>query len=95
MLTGQELIADIDACSLPSGSVAFWWLGQHSFIVKLGEAVVYVDPYLTPNAQRNVPPLLRAEEITHPTAVLGTHDHGDHIDRRPCPPSWLPLLRQF
>ncbi|MBT7163840.1 MAG: MBL fold metallo-hydrolase [Victivallales bacterium] len=85
MQTGPQLIADIDSCSTPHGTAAFWWLGQHSFIVKLGDAVLYFDPYLTPNAKRNVPPLLRANEITHATMALGTHDHADHIDRPSLP----------
>jgi len=85
MLTGQQLVADINACSLPYGTVAFWWLGQHSFVGKFGDSVVYFDPYLTPNARRNIPPLLKPEGISHARIVLGTHDHADHIDRPSLP----------
>jgi L-ascorbate 6-phosphate lactonase len=30
---------------------------------------------------RQVPPLLKPEELTNASAILGTHDHVDHIDR--------------
>ena len=85
MLAGQQLIADINAFSAPVGTVAYWWLGQHSFVVKFGEQVVYFDPYLSANPRRNVPSLLKPEEVTDASLVLGTHDHSDHIDRPSLP----------
>jgi L-ascorbate metabolism protein UlaG (beta-lactamase superfamily) len=81
---GKALIADIHACRVPKGGVALWWLGQHGFVVKAGRTVVYIDPFLTPLAGRQVPPLLRPEDVTNADWVLGTHDHADHIDR----PAW-------
>lgn len=84
MLTGRELIADINACEVKNGRVAIWWLGQHGFVLKLGKDVLYVDAFLTPMKGRTVEPLLKPEEVTNATAILGTHDHIDHIDR----PSW-------
>mgnify|MGYP000854157885 CR=1 FL=1 len=80
MKTGQALIAEIDATALAPGAIAFWWLGQLSYIVKLGDTVLYFDPYLDPSPRRNVPPLLKPEEITHADWVLCSHDHSDHID---------------
>lgn len=84
MLVGIELVDEVSATSVPFGSCAYWWVGQHGFIVKLGDAVFYIDAYLTPNEARNVAPLLCPEDVTNADAILGTHDHGDHIDR----PSW-------
>ncbi len=89
MIRAQDLLADIDACDLPPGQGAFWWLGQHSFGVKLGRAVVYIDPYLSPNPQRQVEPLLAPADLAHADWVLGSHDHADHIDR----PAW-PVIAQ-
>jgi L-ascorbate metabolism protein UlaG (beta-lactamase superfamily) len=80
MKTGQALIAEIDATELAPGAISFWWMGQLSYIVKIGRTVMYLDPYLDPSPRRNVPPLLRPEEITHADWVFGSHDHSDHID---------------
>jgi L-ascorbate metabolism protein UlaG (beta-lactamase superfamily) len=79
-LSGQELIADIDAAETPPGRAAFWWLGQHSFVVKAGGIVIYLDPYLQPAEIRQTPPPLRPEQITHADLVTGSHDHEDHIE---------------
>lgn len=85
MLTGRPLIDDIQVCRLPEGNAAFWWLGQHGFAVKLGEAVCYLDAFLTPLADRRVTPLLKPSEVTNAALVLGSHDHVDHIDREAWP----------
>jgi L-ascorbate metabolism protein UlaG (beta-lactamase superfamily) len=80
LLQGTALIHDIDAAAPPRGRACFWWLGQHSFVLKLAGKVVYIDPYLSPSPARQTPPLLTPEEIVHADLVLCTHDHGDHID---------------
>jgi L-ascorbate metabolism protein UlaG (beta-lactamase superfamily) len=85
MLTGKDLIADIDSCEVKAGQVAIWWLGQHSFVVKLGRKVIYIDPFLTPMERRQVPPLLAPQDVTNATLICGTHDHVDHIDREVWP----------
>lgn len=81
MFTGKALIEDIDRAELGNGELAFWWLGQHGFVVKLGEKVLYLDPYLSDAQSRTVPPLLVPEEITRADIITGSHDHSDHIDR--------------
>ena len=85
----QELIEDINACEVPFGQVAFWWIGQHSFVVKLGKNILYFDPFLTDLSGRKISPQLSAEEITNATLIFGSHDHADHMDR----PAW-PSLAQ-
>jgi L-ascorbate metabolism protein UlaG (beta-lactamase superfamily) len=79
-LHGKELLEDIRQARPETGRAAFWWLGQHSFILKGRETVVYIDPYLSPSPARQTPPLLAPEEVTNADLVLCTHDHGDHID---------------
>ncbi len=86
MLTGKALIADVNQARTDYGEVAAWWMGQHSFIFKAGDVVIYVDPFLTPVPSRQVPAMLRPEEVTNATIVCGTHDHLDHIDRDTWPP---------
>jgi L-ascorbate metabolism protein UlaG (beta-lactamase superfamily) len=78
--SGPALIEAIRQAEVPEGAGRFWWLGQHSFIVKLGGTTVYIDPYLEPNPARQTPPLFAPEEITNADLVLCTHDHLDHID---------------
>jgi L-ascorbate metabolism protein UlaG (beta-lactamase superfamily) len=79
-LRGARLLDDIARTRTEPGRVAFWWLGQHSFILKGGETVIYIDPFLSPHAARQTPPLLAPEDVTNADLVLGTHDHLDHID---------------
>lgn len=77
---GAALLAEIDATEVTAGTGAFWWHGQHSFTLKLGSTVVYLDPYLDPNPDRQTPPLVTPEQVRHADLVLCTHDHADHID---------------
>lgn len=81
MKTGPELIHEIDQCKPEYGKMAFWWLGQMGFAIKLGETVIYMDPYLSEHPDRIIPPLLKPDEITNADFVFGSHDHSDHIDR--------------
>lgn len=81
MLTGMELIRDIDQCHVPPRQLAIWWLGQHSFVVKAGATVIYFDPFLSPLPRRLVAPLLEAWQVQNATIICGSHDHTDHIDR--------------
>jgi L-ascorbate metabolism protein UlaG (beta-lactamase superfamily) len=89
ILQGDALIADIDACAAPRGRLGLWWLGQHSFIVKAGDAVIYIDPFLSPMQERLCPPLLTPAQIRHAAFICGTHDHADHVDR----PVWPALAK--
>jgi L-ascorbate metabolism protein UlaG (beta-lactamase superfamily) len=81
MATGRALIEEIQSTLLADGQAAFWWLGQHGFVMKLGDTVCYIDAFLSPFPDRLVPPLIRPEEVTNADLVLGSHDHADHIDR--------------
>lgn len=85
--SGADLIRDVDTCTVPAGQIALWWLGQHSFIVKSGKTIIYIDPFLSELDGRQVPPLVNAEIVRHADIICGTHDHADHIDR----PVWPAL----
>lgn len=87
MLTGDALMREVGACRMGAGECVFWWLGQHGFIVKLGGAVVLIDPFLSPLPGRRVAPLLTPEQAVGVHLVLGSHDHADHLDR----PVWPAL----
>jgi L-ascorbate metabolism protein UlaG (beta-lactamase superfamily) len=82
MLSGDKLIEDIEKCTVKEGNMAFWWLGQLGYVIKLGKVVIYLDPFLSEKSDRNIPPLLKPEEIINADFIFGTHDHVDHIDRQ-------------
>ena len=84
-LSHERLIAEISSTELVHGKAAFWWLGQLSFVVKVGSTVIYLDPYLAENPARRTPPLLRPEEVTNASLCTGSHDHSDHIDPEALP----------
>jgi len=79
--TGLELIRSINELVVAPGHLAFWWLGQMGIVLKLGTTVIYIDPFLSPSSDRLLPPLLSPLDIDNADYILGTHDHGDHIDR--------------
>jgi L-ascorbate metabolism protein UlaG (beta-lactamase superfamily) len=81
MKTSSELINEINECTLEKEKLAFWWLGQLGYVVKAGDTIMYFDAFLSDVPGRNVPPLLRAEDITNADFIFGSHDHIDHIDR--------------
>ena len=85
MLCHDALIADVSSCAPGKGECAFWWLGQHGFILKLGKKVLYLDPFLSDLPGRLIPPLLDPVEITNADIIFGSHDHADHIDRKAWP----------
>ncbi len=78
--TGIALMADVDAFQGDRESAAFWWLGQHSFILKLGGLTCYLDPYLQPSPARQTPPLFTPAEARNADLVFCSHDHLDHLD---------------
>jgi L-ascorbate 6-phosphate lactonase len=84
-LSGNALVQEIDRTRPEKGSIAFWWMGQASYILK-GDAVLYIDPFLTPGFGRQTPPLLKYEEAVNADLILCTHDHLDHIDPQTLPP---------
>jgi L-ascorbate 6-phosphate lactonase len=59
---------------------AFWWLGQHSFVLKLDETILLIDPFLDDMPERLVPPMFAPEHARAVDIVACTHDHIDHID---------------
>ena len=83
----NKIVKEFSNLRLKPGEGAFCRLCQHSFILKLGTTVIYVDPFLSAHPARLYPSPVSAEEITNADVVCGTHDHGDHIDR----PVW-PIL---
>jgi len=76
-----ELIREIQAARPRAGEVLLWGLGQHSFAVRMGDRVLWLDPFLSDWPGRLIPSPLRPEEVVCGDLVFGSHDHADHIDR--------------
>lgn len=81
MAAGTALVDDVARRALGTDEGCLWWLGQHGFILKLADTVAYLDAYLSPHPQRRFAPQLAPQEVTNAALVLGSHDHGDHVDR--------------
>jgi L-ascorbate metabolism protein UlaG (beta-lactamase superfamily) len=67
------------------------WLGQAGFLVRWGELVLMIDPYLSDSLAakyrgqplpytRLMPPPITSEEVCGLDLVLCTHAHTDHMD---------------
>jgi L-ascorbate metabolism protein UlaG (beta-lactamase superfamily) len=67
----------------PSGSVAIWWLGQNSYVLRGAGMTIMVDPFFSrpgdPGRYVHAEAPIRADEL-RPDAVFCTHDHSDHTD---------------
>jgi L-ascorbate metabolism protein UlaG (beta-lactamase superfamily) len=80
-----DLLAQIDRLRVPEGQLALWSLGQAGFVLKGGDTIVYIDPYLSDSlgafgAARRFPPPLDPAAVAHAQVVFATHEHGDHAD---------------
>ncbi len=83
--TGAEFVAEVSGFVPPPGMLAVWYLGQESVIWKSGRSVVWIDPFLSPNAARRYPPLCTPTEAAATTdVVLISHEHSDHLNPFTC-----------
>ncbi len=85
----MALMPSIRDFRVPECSMALWWLGQNSFILKTpGGALAGVDLYLTDSCaglredldlRRSVPVMIEPEDLDIGLFVC-THNHQDHTD---------------
>ncbi len=78
-LSHTALLAEVEATETPNGTGAFWWMGQHTFIVKAGGKVLYIDPWFADWSSRQTASLLTPQEAKLADFALITHGHGDHL----------------
>lgn len=74
-----DLRNDIVGTETSPGHGAFWWMGQHTFIVKAGGKVFVFDPWFADWDNRQTRRLLAPDEITFADFALISHGHGDHL----------------
>lgn len=97
---GGSIAEQVRKLPVPWGHLAVWALGQQGYLIKGGSHVVIIDPYLsdyveeiTPDTTgqfaRQVPIVIRPDELEMVSVVLSTHHHADHCD----PNTLLPLLQ--
>ena len=65
---------------LGSGRVGLSWLGQAGFILRAGDTVALIDPFLSPWEGRLYETSLPPARATAVDLVLCTHEHVDHFD---------------
>jgi L-ascorbate 6-phosphate lactonase len=88
-ISHEALLHEIETTETQDGKAAFWWMGQHTFIIKAGGKVIYIDPWFADWDSRQTPRLLTPEETRLADFALVTHGHGDHL----CPET-LPDMAQ-
>ncbi|MGG3281004.1 MBL fold metallo-hydrolase [Paenibacillus solani] len=83
--TGAALIQEVHQTEVPYGTLAIWFLGQESVIIKGDGITVYIDPYVSDfldrtGPVRSYPAPITPEDITEADVCLITHEHDDHMD---------------
>jgi len=64
-----------------SASARLLWLGQSGFLIRLGDAAILVDAFLSPHPDRLYRSELAAADRRLLDVIACTHDHLDHLDR--------------
>ncbi|MES3517099.1 MAG: MBL fold metallo-hydrolase [Natronomonas sp.] len=85
-------LPDAVAASEPDG-VDVWYLGCNGFVLKAADGTtLFVDPYLgtgdPPRTVRMIPVPFEPADVRRADAILGTHEHTDHVHG----PSQAPIL---
>lgn len=78
-LEHEELLDEIRDTEMSFGRGAFWWLGQHTYIVKAGGVTLYLDPWFADWESRQTRAILRGEADHAVDIALISHGHGDHL----------------
>ncbi len=81
-ISQKSLMNQIARLELPYGQLALWSLGQAGFIIKGGDTLACIDPFLSagPGLIRRIPVVLDPDALTELDIVFATHEHLDHAD---------------
>jgi L-ascorbate metabolism protein UlaG (beta-lactamase superfamily) len=55
-------------------------LSQAGFVLRAGSTTLLIDAFLSPRADRLVPPTVTPRDLAGANAILATHEHRDHLD---------------
>ncbi|MDZ4719553.1 MAG: MBL fold metallo-hydrolase [Roseiflexaceae bacterium] len=80
------LMQQINALAVPYGQLALWSLGQAGFVIKGGQTLACIDPYLSDPTPlgfgRRAAIVLNPADLPNLDVVFATHEHLDHADPR-------------
>lgn len=76
----NAFLKQVQGLPAPFGTALLFWMGQMGLLVKMGPTLLLIDYFATDTEGRQVPPPVPARELEGVDAILGTHDHLDHID---------------
>jgi L-ascorbate metabolism protein UlaG (beta-lactamase superfamily) len=83
---GDELLREIAGSRLSEAAAAIWFMGQHGFVIKLGDTVLYIDVMLNGfpgrdgKERRAYPPPFLPETVQRLDYYFCTHNHSDHLN---------------
>ncbi|MCX8181278.1 MAG: MBL fold metallo-hydrolase [Thermofilaceae archaeon] len=82
---GRVLLDEIEGYEVGSNRVILWFLGGAGVAVKTEKSIIYIDPYFGVSPSRDWLRMIAIPidpvEVRKATAVLSTHEHGDHCHR--------------
>jgi L-ascorbate 6-phosphate lactonase len=73
----------------PPGTIGMVALGQAGVAVRSGDDLVIIDLFASARRERLLEPVVDPRVLRDVTAVLATHEHGDHLDL----PAWQQLAQ--
>jgi L-ascorbate metabolism protein UlaG (beta-lactamase superfamily) len=79
-VTVASILDPLRAIPLGTRRAGFLWLGQAGFALRIGDATMLVDPFLSPHEGRAYESSLAAADAGGIDVVLCTHEHIDHFD---------------
>ncbi|MDR1899332.1 MAG: MBL fold metallo-hydrolase, partial [Treponema sp.] len=83
---GKDLLDEISNSRIDTGGALIWFMGQHGFVLKLGDTVLYIDVMLNgfPDKEgkdrRTYPPPFPPESLQRLDYYFCTHNHSDHLN---------------
>ena len=83
---GDDLLREIAGSRLSEPAAAIWFMGQHGFVIKLGDTVLYIDVMLNGfpggdgKERRAYPPPFPPETAQRLDYYFCTHNHSDHLN---------------
>ena len=89
MTSAATRTAHLSAWRPPPGTIGMVALGQAGIALRSGDDLLLIDLFASPRRERLLEPVVDPRALRGVTAVLATHEHGDHLDL----PAWQQLAQ--